>query len=398
MLFAVPSLTTDDRTVLEAVDRLRSDLRLNLARPRRWHGALRRQTKARSVRGSNSIEGIDVSDNEALAIVSGEEEQITVDKTWLAIKGYSDAMTYARNMANDPSAVVDESLIRSLHFMVQGYELDRRPGLYRRGDVHVLEEGGGRSVYAGPDADLVPDLMSALVENMTRWQEDGMHAIVHGAMAHLDLVMIHPFADGNGRLSRILQSLLLYRGGIEEAEFVSVEEYLGHNTQAYYGVLASVGQGKWNPGRDVSEWIEFMLTAHYRQARTVQRRIWRLSRVAEQVDGLIEDLELPPRAAPALELSFSGWGLRNATYRDLAQVRANTASRDLNALVAAGVLQRHGAKRGTWYSPADAHREAIQGLQAASEEIFPAGIDPYRQLRRGEELTVVPIDSADGDS
>lgn len=393
MPFSVPRLTRDDIMVLEAIDQLRNDLRLNLARPRRWHGALRRQTKARSVRGSNSIEGIDVTDSEAMAIVAGEEEQVTVDKTWLAIKGYSDAMTYARAVATDAKISIDESLIRSLHFMVQGYDLDRRPGQYRLGDIHVLEEDTGRAVYTGPDAGAVPDLMTRMVEDLHTWQEDGVPALVQGAMAHLDLVMIHPFADGNGRLSRILQSLVLYRGGIEEAEFVSVEEYLGHNTQAYYGVLASVGQGRWNPGRDAAEWIEFILIAHFRQARTVQRRIWRLSRVAEQVDELIESLDLPVRAAPALELSFSGWHLRNATYRDLAQVRPNVASRDLNALVDAGVLQRHGAKRGTWYSAAPAHRASIEELHAASAELFPAGIDPYRSLRRGDDLAVVPISS-----
>lgn len=391
MPFVVPTLTRDDLTVLEAIDQLRNDLRLNLARPRRWHGSLRRQTKARSVRGSNSIEGIDVSDSEAMAIVSGEEDQVTVDKTWLAIKGYSDAMTYARAVATDDAISIDESLIRSLHFMVQGYELDRRPGQYRLGDIHVLEEGTGTAVYTGPDAESVPGLMTSMVEELHQRQQDGVPALVQGAMAHLDLVMIHPFADGNGRLSRILQSLVLYRGGIEEAEFVSVEEYLGHNTQAYYTALASVGHGRWNPERDAAEWIEFMLTAHFRQARTVQRRIWLLSRVAEQVDELIDELDLPARAAPALELSFSGWHLRNATYRDLAEVRPHVASRDLNALVTAGVLEKHGAKRGTWYTPAPAHRASIEELHAASADLFPAGIDPYRSLRRGEDLPVVPI-------
>lgn len=390
MLFAVPDLTSDDQAVLITVDHLRADLRLLLARPRRWHGVLRRQTKARSVRGSNSIEGIDVSDDEALAIVSGEEEQVTVDKTWLAVKGYSDAMTFARSVALDHASAIDETLIRALHFMVQGYELDRRPGQYRRGDVHVLEDSTGRAVYTGPEADHVPALMAELAEELVRLRSIDAHPLVQGAMAHVNLVMIHPFADGNGRLSRILQSLVLYRAGIEEAEFVSVEEHLGHNTQSYYSVLAETGQGRWSPERDASPWIEFILTAHFRQARTVQRRIWRLSRIAEQVDSLIDTHDLPPRVAAALELSFSGWQLRNATYRDLAEVPANTASRDLNALVAAGVLQRHGAKRGTWYSPAPAHSASIDALRARADELFPAGFDPYRLLRRGEEL---PVDS-----
>lgn len=57
-------------------------------------------------------------------------------------------------------------------------------------------------------------------------------------------------------------------------EFVSVEEHLGHNTQSYYNVLTETGQGRWSPEREASPWIEFILTAHFRQARAVQRRIW----------------------------------------------------------------------------------------------------------------------------
>lgn len=108
---------------------------------------------------------------------------------------------------------------------------------------------------------------------------------------------------------------------------------------------------------------------------------------------MIDSHDLPPRVATALELSFSGWQLRNATYRDLAGVSANTASGDLNALLTAGVLQRHGAKRGTWYSPAPTHRASIDALRARADELLPVGIDPYRLLRRGEDIPVGAINA-----
>lgn len=87
MLYATPPLTTDDEAVLEALDVMRSQLRTHLKRPRRWVGTIRRQLKARAVRGSNSIEGIDISDDEAFAIVGGEDKEVAVDQTWLAVKG-----------------------------------------------------------------------------------------------------------------------------------------------------------------------------------------------------------------------------------------------------------------------------------------------------------------------
>lgn len=79
MLHTVPEITANDAVVLTAVDDIRGSLRHALARPRRWHGTLRRQAQARAVRGSNSIEGINVSEDQAFAIVGNEEEQVSVD-------------------------------------------------------------------------------------------------------------------------------------------------------------------------------------------------------------------------------------------------------------------------------------------------------------------------------
>ncbi|MDN5895842.1 MAG: Fic family protein [Nocardioides sp.] len=387
MLHTAPEITAADTAVLSAVDEIRGVLRHALARPRRWRGTLRRQARARAVRGSNSIEGINVTEDQAFAIVGNEEEQVSIDATWLAAKGYSDAMTYLQVLAERSASLAEADLL-ALHFMVQGYDLNRGPGRYRRGDVFVHDDDELRTVYTGPDPDDVPQLMVEYAASLSDPATSELHPLVQGAMAHLNLVMIHPFADGNGRMSRVVQSFMLYREQVNEAPFVSIEEYLGRNTTAYYDVLARTGGGRWSPERSTSEWIEFILTAHYRQARTVQGRLWSADRVAEQVDDLIGAELAPDRAAPALELTFSGWSLRNATYRELAEVTPTTASRDLSGLVSSGVLQRHGNKKGAWYSPADAYRTWITELREQTKSAFDAGADPYRLAVRGQEIPV----------
>lgn len=177
-------------------------------------------------------------------------------------------------------------------------------------------------------------------------------------MAHLNLVMVHPFRDGNGRMARSLQSLVLADTGTLTPVFMSVEEYLGRNTQAYYDVLATVGGGSWQPHRDARPWIRFILTAHLRQARTLRRRI----RESEQLWGELERLattnDVPERAIPILFDAALGLRIRNATYRATSaelgdEITEQTASRDLTRLVTAGLLQAHGQKRGRWYSRAD---------------------------------------------
>lgn len=243
MIFTIPDLSDADRQVLAAIDEMRAAMRHHLARPRRWAGTLRSQAKARAVRGSNSIENTDVSDDDALAIVGGEVDQARIDDTWLAVKGYSDAMTYLRVLARRPGPPIDESTLLALHFMVQNHDLSRHPGEYRRGEICVRDDDAARVVYAGPPAEEIPLLMTAFVDSLAEHAASGVHPLVQGAMAHLNLIMIHPFADGNGRISRIVHSLMLYREQVAEAELVSIAEYLGKFTTDYYDALARVGWG-----------------------------------------------------------------------------------------------------------------------------------------------------------
>jgi Fic family protein len=173
--------------------------------------------------------------------------------------------------------------------------------------------------------------------------------MLRAAMAHLNLVLIHPFSDGNGRMARCLQTLVLARGGVLDPTFSSIEEYLGRNTQAYYDVLARVGQGRWNPHSDALPWIRFCLTAHYRQARTARRRLEFISVIGSEIEQELARRGLPDRAAVSLTNAAFGLRLRNESYRRDADVSQVVASRDLKALVEAKLIVPHGEKRGRSY-------------------------------------------------
>lgn len=384
MLFSTPALTDDDNAVLEAIEAHRSELRFNLGSSKRWAGMLARQQRARDVLGSNSIEGIHVSKDEALAMTDDQDELVDVDDDWLAVKGYSDAMTYARIMAEEGRQLTGPDLL-ALHFMVTSHDLTKSPGRLRSNEVYVQEEATGKNVYVGPGPDIVPELIGEFLETLSE-PLGGVHPFVAAAMAHLNLVMIHPFKDGNGRISRILQSWFLYRENLADADFVSIEEYLGRNTRAYYDVLADVGAGQWSPQRDAGPWVEFMLTAHYRQAMTIRRRVKFAEYVAVKVDALIEEHGLPERAASPLEFCFNGWRLNNSHYRRTAAVTPGVASRDLRALTTAGILNREGDKKGASYLPTTALREWLGDIRLKTRSQFDLSIDPYRALRRGQDL------------
>jgi len=347
MTFQTPPLSSAEIRVHAAIDELRARLRYSVS-SRRWIGLLSRVLRARAIQGSNSIEGFNVTVDDALAAVDGEEPLDASEETWRAIVGYRNAMTYVLQLADDTHFRYSTDLVRSLHYTMMSYDLARHPGRWRPGPIFVRNEATGERVYEGPDVELVPGLVDELVQELNG--ESRHPVMVRAAMAHLNLVMIHPFSDGNGRMARCLQSLVLAREGILAPEFSSIEEYLGRHQAPYYDVLAAVGGGSWQPGRDATPWVRFCLTAHYRQAVTVLRRSLELNRMLEAVDEFVVRFKLPPRTFHALADTTQGFRLVNARYRQAAEISQNLASRDLAHLCGLGLLEAHGERRGRFYT------------------------------------------------
>ena len=355
MLFVAPTLDERELEVLSQIESLKKSLRFQLTEPRRWSGALRRMAFARNVQGSNSIEGYEAALDDAAAVALGEEPLDASTETRLALEGYISAMTYVLQIVQEPEISVSEHLIKSLHFMMTSYDLKNRPGRWRAGAIYVQDERTGDIVHEGVDLERVPDLMSALIASMN---EPAETPLVAAAMAHLNLVMIHPFRDGNGRMARCLQSFVLAADGILAPVFMSVEEYLGRNTQAYYDVLAKVGGGTWSPNNDARPWVRFMLTAHLRQASTLQRRVRASEQLWVELETLQESHRLPERASGALFDAAYGLRVRRSTYMaTLAEIdeeiSEQTATRDLQALTDSGLLVPFGERRGRYYVGAE---------------------------------------------
>jgi len=347
MVFATPTLTDVEIRVHEDIDQLREKLSYSVS-SRKWIGLLSRVSRAKAIQGSNSIEGYNVTVEDALAAIDGEEPVDASRETWAAIVGYRDAMTYVLQLADDKHFGYSPGLIRSLHYMMAHYDLAKHPGRWRPGPVFVRNEATGERVYEGPDVELVPGLMDELIAELN--SANSHPVMVRAAMAHLNLVMIHPFSDGNGRMARCLQSLVLAREEILAPEFSSIEEYLGRNQQEYYDVLADVGQGSWHPARDATRWVRFCLTAHYRQAVTVLRRSREFNRMCSAVDELVGQFKLPARTFYALADTTQGFRLVNSRYRTVAEISQNLASRDLAHLCQLGLLEAHGERRGRFYT------------------------------------------------
>ena len=393
MVFQAPHLGTEEAGVLDLIAALRAELRDRVAEPRRWNGSLRKMSFAKAVQGSNSIEGYDASLDDVVAAVDGEPTLSTDAETQLALIGYRDAMTYVLQIADDDSMKIDEGLLKSLHFMMLKHDLAKNPGKWRPGSIFVRRESTGEIVYEGPDYELVPGLIQEMLAEL---EGDDCHAIVKAAMAHLNLVMIHPYSDGNGRMARCLQTLVLARDKIVAPVFSSIEEFLGRNTQTYYEVLGDVGQGSWHPANDARAWVRFCLRAHFLQARTLLQRRKEIEAVWLACFELAEKNGLAERCTAALMDAAYGFRVRRGSYQSgvklswAEEVPDVTASRDLKAMVEKGLLIPVGERRSRHYLPTQQLtdiRENIRSQRPPRDEL-----DPFALVRQGEQLALPSVD------
>lgn len=372
-LFRPPELGLDDVAVIEEIGQIRERLASVLRVPKRWEGGLRKTARARAIQGSNSIEGYTVSDQDAAAAVEDEPPLTADERTWAEIIGYRRVLTYVLSLAAEPGFTIDESTLRSMHFMLLEHELGKSPGRYRTGPIYVHDEHTGRNVYEGPGADQAPDLVRHLVRGLS---DSSGEAVIRGAMAHLNLVMIHPFRDGNGRMARALQTMVLAQDQVLEPTFSSIEEWLGHNTDDYYAVLAATGGGGWHPERDTRMWVQFNLRAHHMQAQTVQRRFAEADQLWTLIDSLVSQHTLPERAAEALFDALLGVRVTRPSYVKRTDVEERTATRDLTRLTELSLLQPHGQTRARFYTAGAPLLERRQALRSEREPLA----DPYPWL------------------
>jgi Fic family protein len=374
-IYRAPPLTRDDDDILSEIHQMRKELRHVLRTPRRWEGGLRRSALARAIQGSNSIEGYQVAEDDAAAAVDGEGPISADEKTFLEIQGYRQALGYVLAMGDDDYATFDATEIRAMHYMMLSHDQSKSPGRYRKGPICVRDERRDLVVYEGPDAPQVPVLIDALVESLhTGVSSD---PVVRSAMAHLNLVMIHPFRDGNGRMARALATSVLTRSDIGEPEFSSIEEWLGANTDDYYSVLAHTGQGSWQPRDDAHPWLTFNLRAHHMQAQTVARRVEEADATWIELDQLVTEHDLPERVIDAMFDAVLGYRVRRATYLKRAEVTDQTATRDLATLATAGILTPHGNGRGRYYTAGEPLTQIQQRRRARREPLR----DPYPWMR-----------------
>ncbi|QMU73225.1 Fic family protein [Streptacidiphilus sp. P02-A3a] len=377
MMYATPTLDSKDLCALEEIEQMRQDLQVLLHPRPKWTGQLRRNLTARAIAGSNTIEGYAATIDDVEALMAGEEPLDTSDETRVELEGYQRAMTYIQGLHDaGPGFRYDAGLLNGLHYMIQGHHLKKRPGRWREKHVYVsTPDDPAVSEYDAPEFETVPALMGEFID----WLNEGdldMPTHVRASMAHLNLVKIHPWEDGNGRMSRSLSTLVFSRENLVPAEFSSIEEWLGYgqNTYAYYQVLRDVGGTRWSPERDTHPWIKFCLRAHHHQAQRAKRRVDLFSRAWISLTEATVAAGLDERVVYALLPAFWGNKVRRTVYQHDAELSVQQSTRDVRDMVRLGWLESHGNARGRYYTSGVRMQPVIKQVASSTKQYS----DPYR--------------------
>jgi Fic family protein len=308
--------------------------------------SLRHVATIESIGSSTRIEGSKLSDREIERLLSNLETHSFANRDEQEVAGYAAVMETVFEHAND--IPFTENHIKQLHGeLLQYSDKDTR----HRGEYKTLSNSveaftpGGESIgiifqTAAPFD--TPRLMDELLEwTNTVLEEKTLHPLLITAIFTVVFLEIHPFQDGNGRLSRILTTLLLLKTGYSYVPYSSLESVIENNKKGYYLALRQTQSTIRTEDPDWQPWVAYFLSALCNQKEKLEAKIKR-----ERI--LLG--ELPALSVSILEIVRThGRVTVNDTVKTTGASR-NTIKDHIASLHSSGILQRHGAGRGTWYS------------------------------------------------
>ncbi len=308
---------------------------------------MRRRAWVRTIHGTARIEGNTASDVEVEALLAGEGSTKVSDKEAREIIGTRDALTLADELAA-ARVVPDEAVIRELHRRVLWNQSPLlTPGEYRRGENRVVDADGNQVFSAPPSGD-VPELMRGFAAWLATATTRHAPPVV-AALAHLELVAIHPFNDGNGRTARAIARLILVSHGYALGGLVSLDAQLDLDRAAYFAAIRDAVGQDYVPGYDATPFARYFVASITRSADDVLARLRGLGDVMVEIRRAIADGSLPPAMIDGLAFAWVNRHLRAGDYIRLTGRSPQNATRDLEVAVKGGWLRATGERRGRYY-------------------------------------------------
>ena len=295
---------------------------------------LREQAIVRSVESSNRIEGVTVPAGRLRPLVLGQDAPRNRSEEELA--GYRQALDWA--FSRERRVAVVPALFQRLHALAQG-SLSGDAGKWKERDnqiIEVLPTGEKKIRFVPTSARGTPDTMEALCRNYREALDDErVPPLLLVATFVFDLLCIHPFRDGNGRVSRLATTLLLQIHDFQVVRYASLERLVEESKEEYYAILARCSQG-WHEGRnEIIPWWNYFLSV--------------LRRAYEEFERQVESLGTPPAKSDLVRqtvLAHVEWFTLGDVRSELPAVSPQLIKKVLAELKTQGKVRLSGRGRG----------------------------------------------------
>lgn len=309
--------------------------------------ALRKVATVESVGSSTRIEGAKLSDIQVETLLSNIEMRRFETRDEQEVAGYAEAMDLIFQAYADMP--LTENHIRQLHKVLLRHSTkdERHRGEYKKLDNHVVAIDADGVEIGVIFETATPFETPRQMEELVHWarksiDEKAMHPLLIVAVFTVQFLAIHPFQDGNGRLSRVLTTLMLLRAGYAYVPYASLESVIEENKDIYYKSLRRTQTTLKGNDPDWTPWVGFFLRCLKKQKDNL---VIRLDREKEQIDAT----DLPEISVQILRLFDTHDRLNLSKITELTGGNKNTIKVRLRELVGAGHITQHGKARATWY-------------------------------------------------
>lgn len=307
--------------------------------------ALRRVATIESIGSSTRIEGSTLSDREVEALLANLRIGALSTRDEQEVAGYAEVMALVFDSFTEIPP--DENHIRQLHQTLLAHSVkdERHRGRYKTLPNHVVAlDADGRQigvVFETASPFDTPRRMAELVAWLQTAQAEAvLHPLLQAAVFVVTFLAIHPFQDGNGRLSRALTTLLLLRAGYAYVPYSSLESVIEQNKEAYYLALRRTQATLVDDAPDWQPWLLFFLRSLAEQVRRLEQKLDRERLVLAR---------LPELAVAIVELARAHGRVTMADAVRATGASRNTLKLHFRRLAADGAIVQHGKGRGAWY-------------------------------------------------
>ena len=304
----------------------------------------------RTVHHGTHIEGNELDLTQAERAMFGQEV-VARARDVQEVINYRNALEYLGEIKDERSKIKDEigeEFIKKLHELtVEKILAPERCGVYRKTQVVVRNSLTGDVTFTPPVALVVPFQIQELLVFINKAGAETIHPVLKSGAVHYELVRIHPFLDGNGRVGRVLSTFILFQSGYDIRKFFSLEEYFDRDALRYYTALQSVESN----GGDLTVWLEYFTEGLAIELTKIKEKVEKIS-----VDGNLRErlggkpVLLSDRQLKIIEYIQKTGFLQNGGFKMLFPfVSEDTVLNELKYLMKHGIVKKQGSTKAAKY-------------------------------------------------